>query len=423
MRKLTVFLFVTALVFALNCEAFAAEFEPDDKAVITGMDGRSWYQGYTPSVRYDNFTLCLPVRSEGAVGPITATITLEDPDLLLFRDTPQAVTVYPRDGIYPVKLTVPLSQKRQNGDYAAKILISGRNENEEAITREFPYVIRIRDGKKNPETLIPKLSLSGDLTVGQDCLLTLSVSNPTASLSMTECSLTLTDPAGEVLMSGSNRMTLPEILPGQTAQAEIPVTVKGNAAVELHSLSLKLTYRVLEEETVWEETVTCPVTQKIRLEQGEITLPPSAIAGELTTLSVPLMNMGKGDILNVLVSLEIPGLIQKQSVLVGTLEPGATGQAKLTFTPAKDAPGDYSGTVTFACEDAYGNETHWSSPVSITVEAAKPVAETPKGEEKASAPAWLLPAMCVLSAALAAGLLLQGVLLRSKLHRLEEERL
>ena len=62
MRKLTVYLFVTALVFALNCQAFAAEFELEDKAVISGMDGLSWYQGYTPSVRYDNFTICLPVR-------------------------------------------------------------------------------------------------------------------------------------------------------------------------------------------------------------------------------------------------------------------------------------------------------------------------------------------------------------------------
>lgn len=423
MRKLTVFLFLTALVFALNCEAFAAEFELDDKAVISGMDGRSWYQGYTPSVRYDSLTICLPVRSETAVGAITASIALDDPDLLLFRSQPQAVTVYPRNGVYPVKLTVPLSQKRQNGDYAAKILISGKKENGEAITEEFPYVIRIRDGQKNPEALIPELALSGELKVGQECLLTLSVRNPAASLSMTECELTLTDPAGEVLMSGSNRLSLPEILPGQTAQAEIPVTVKGNAAVELHSLSLKLTYRVLEKETAREEIITCPVTQEIRLEQGEITLPPSAIQGELTTLSVPLMNMGKGDVRNAMVSLEIPELIQKQSVLVGTLEPGATGQAKLTFTPPKDALGDYSGTVTFSCEDAYGNAKQWFASVDITIEAAKPAAEAPDGEEKPSAPAWLLPSVCALCAALAAGLLLQGVLLRSKLHRLEEERL
>lgn len=163
MRKLTVYLFVTALVFALNCQAFAAEFELEDKAVISGMDGLSWYQGYTPSVRYDNFTICLPVRSEEAVGAITASITLDDPDLLLFRGQPQAVTVYPRNGVYRVKLTVPLSQKRQNGDYAAKILISGKNESGEAIVGEFPYVIRIRDGKKNPEALIPELALSGEL--------------------------------------------------------------------------------------------------------------------------------------------------------------------------------------------------------------------------------------------------------------------
>ena len=175
MRKWIVFFFVTALVFALNCQAFAAEFELDDKAVISGMDGLSWYQGYTPSVRYDSLTLCLPVRSETAVGAITASITLDDPDLMLFRGQPRAVTVYPRNGVYPVKLTVPLSQKRQNGDYAAIILISGKNESGETITEAFPYVIRIRDGQKNPEALSPELSLSGELKVGQECLLTLTV--------------------------------------------------------------------------------------------------------------------------------------------------------------------------------------------------------------------------------------------------------
>ena len=130
------------------------------------------------------------------------------------------------------------------------------------------------------------------------------------------------------------------------------------------------------------------------------------------------MNMGKGDICNAMVSLEIPELISRQSVLVG-----ATGQAKLTFTPPKDAHGDYSGTVTFSCEDAYGNAKQWSAPVDITIEPARPAAEAPDGEEKPSAPAWLLPSVCALCAVLAAGLLLQGVLLRSKLHRLEEERL
>ena len=422
MKKWTVFLILAALLLTLRCPVSASDFELDEKAVINGMDGVSWYQGYTPTVRRDMLTICLPVRSETAAGKLTATLALDDPDLLLFRGQPGTVTVSARNGIYPVKITVPLSQNRRNGDYPAKILLAGKNENGEDISKTISYVLRVRDGQSNPESLVPEIGASGDLTVGESCVLHLTVSNPTTSLSMTECSLTLTDPAGEVLMSGSNRMAFGEVLPGETADVEVPVTVKGKAAVELHSLSLKLTYQVLGEEKTWEETIAFPVTQEIRLEQGEISMPSSAIQGELTTLSVPLMNMGKGDIHNAMVSLEIPELIQRQSVLVGTIEPGTTGQAKLTFTPGKDALGDYSGRVTFSCEDAYGNGEQWEVPIDITVEAAKPV-EAEKTQEKKQTPAWLLPGVSVLCVLLLAGLIVQGALLRSKLHKLEEERL
>lgn len=423
MRKLRLFFTLSLLIIALSCSAYAADFELDEKAVITGMDGRSWYQGYTPSVRYGNFSICLPLHSEKASGVITASIALDDPDLLVFRSHPGALRFSPNDGLYPVVLNIPLSQNRRNGDYAVNILITGQTENGEPVTEAFPYVIRIRDGYSNPEALVPKIGVSGDLNVGEDCTLNLTIQNPTKSLSMTDCELTLTDASGEILMSGSNRMALPEILPGQTAEASVPVTVKGNAAVEPHSLSLKLTYQVLGEDKTWEETITYPVSQEIRLEQGGITMPSSTIQGELTTLSVPLMNMGKGDICNAMVSLEFPELIPHQSVLVGTIEPGATGQAKLTFTPAKDALGDYSGMVTISCEDPYGNSQQWQLPVDITIEAAPQTSDTETDVQRATAPEWLLPLISVLCVILLVGMILQGALYRSKLHRLEEERL
>ena len=417
MKKWTVFLILAALLLTLSCPVYAADFELDDKAVINGMDGISWYQGYTPTVQRDTLTICLPVRSETTEGKITASLTLDDPNLLLFRGQPGTVTVSARNGMYPVKITVPLSQNRRNGDYPAKILITGKNENGAEISETIPYVLRIRDGQENPETVCPEITASGELTVGQECILRLTVSNPTTALSMTDCVVTVTDAAGDVLMSGSNRLSFGEVLPGENANVEVPVTVKGKAAVELHSLSLKLTYQVLGEETI-----AYPVAQEIRLEQGEITMPSSTIQGELTTLSVPLMNMGKGDICNAMVSLEIPELIQRQSVLVGTIEPGSTGQAKLSFTPPKDALGDFSGRVTFSCEDVYGNGEQWEVPIDISIEAAKPVEEG-KTQEKKETPVWLLPGVCVLCVLLLVGMLVQGSLLRSKLHKLEEERL
>ncbi len=424
MRKIASFLTVTALMLMLCCQADAASFELDDKAVVYAMDGRSWYQGYTPKVQYGSFSICLPLRSERAVGNIQASIALDDPNLLLFRSQPGAITCSLQNGLYPVVMNVPLSPNRRNGDYAAKITVSGQDGSGEPVTGVFPCIIRVRDGLPNLESVTPKITVSGSLQVGKDCSLHLAVTNPTATLSMTKCVLSLKDESGEVLMSGSDRMELPEILPGQTAQVDVPMSVKGNAKVEIHSFSLKLTYRVLEEEQIWEETLSYPVNQEIRLEQGSIALPPSALQGELTTLSIPLMNMGKGDICNAMVTLEFPGLIQRQSVLVGTIEPGTTGQARLTFTPDKEALGAYAGTVTISCEDRYGNSRQWQLPVDITIEAAKEPAEAEEETEPViTPPFWLLPAACTLCVLLIAGIIIQGALLRGKLHRLEEERL
>jgi len=423
MRKITSFLTVTALMVALSCQAYAADFELDDKAVTYAMDGRSWYQGYTPKVQYGSFSICLPLRSERAVGNVQASIALDDPDLLLFRGQPSAVTVAPRDGIYPIALNIPLSPNRQNGDYAAKITVSGQDSGGKPVTEVFPYIIRVRDGFPSLESVTPKITVSGDLQVGEDCSLHLAITNPTATLSMTKCMLSLKDESGEVLMSGSDRMELPEILPGQTAQIDVPMSVKGNAKVELHSFSLKLTYQVLEAAQIWEETLSYPVTQEIRLERGSMSLPPSALQGELTNLSLPLMNLGKGDVCNAMVTLEFPGLTARQSVLVGTIEPGGTGQAKLTFTPDKEALGDYAGTVTISCEDRYGNSKQWQLPVGIAIEPAKETDEVEEAEPVIAPPFWLLPAVCILCTLLTAGIILQGALLRGKLHRLEEERL
>lgn len=422
MKMIFRFLTAVTLLAVLCIPASADGFSLDDKTAIKGMDGQSWYQGYQPSVRYGNYTLCLPLRSETADGEITVSIALDDPDLSLFSRQPGTKTVSPRNGIYPLTLSLPLSANRRNGDYPATITIVGQTGTGESITTVIPHIIRIRDGLESSEAVHPVVTAGGKLWVGEDSLFLLTVTNPTKTLSMTDCTLSLTDASGDVLMIGPDVLSFPEILPGKTAVLEIPVTVKGNAAVEMHSFDVKLSYQVLDRAESWEQKISHPVAQEIRLEQGGIALPSSAIQGELTTLSVPLMNLGKGEIRNAMVSLEFPWMHQRQSVLVGTIAPGETEQAKLTFAPDRDASGTYSGVVTISCEDVWGNVWEQEEPVQITVEKAAAVTE-PTPEPVIHTPVWLLPAVSVLCVLLFAGILLQGAILRGKLHKLEEERL
>ena len=421
MRK-TICIFLTMLlVLSMSVTAFAAEFELDQHSTIDGMN-RSWYQGYAPSISYHKMTLCLPIRAESCVGDITVSLALNDPNVFVLSGEPKDVTISPKNGIYPVKLVLPLEQYRRNGDYPATITIKGTDEAGKEIVETMPYVIRIRDGYGSHETLEPVISdVVGNLDVGTDGSLSLTITNPTTTQSIMDGEITVTDSTGEILMSGSNRYLLPEILPGKSEVVTIPMTVKGNASISQHTLEVKLSYSCLGKSAEWKESFTVPVTQAIRLEQGGVQL-PTAIAGELGNMTLPLMNMGKGELRNVLVKLEAEGVLDAQSVLVGTMAAGETKQAKLTFNPKLDSMGTHSGTVTITCEDAYGNTFSQTLDVTLIVDEPIPEVELQQEEEKekTSTGTIILIVLCVL---MAAGLVAQGTILTKKIHILEEERL
>ena len=421
MRK-TICIFLTMLLLlSMSVTAFAAEFEIDQHSTIDGMN-RSWYQGYAPSISYHKMTICLPIRAESCVGDITVSLALEDPNVFVLSAQPKEVTVSPKNGIYPVKLVLPLEQYRRNGDYPATITIKGIDGNGKEIVETMPYIIRIRDGYNSHETLEPVISdVVRNLDVGTDGSMSLTISNPTTTQSIMDGEITVTDSSGEILMSGSNRLSIPEILPGKSETVTIPMTVKGNAAISQHTLEVKFSYKVLGKDAEWIESFTVPVTQAIRLEQGGVQL-PTAIAGELGNMTLPLMNMGKGELQNVLVKLEMDGVLDAQSVLVGTMAAGETKQAKLTYTPRLDSVGTHSGTVTITCEDAYGNSFSQTLDVTLTVDEPIPEVELQQEEEKEKmSPVTIM--LIILCVALVAGLVVQGTILTKKIHNLEEERL
>ena len=421
MKRLICILLTLLLILSLSGAALAAEFEIDPYAVGEGME-KSWYQGYAPAVKSNTLTICLPIRAESCVGEITASIALEDPHVFLLAVQPQSVTVAPRDGVYFVKLQLPLQRSRRNGDYPAVITLRGTDPAGKEIVETVPYVIRIRDGQPSHETMTPMISnIVGDLNVGSDGSLRLTIINPTTTLSVADCEITVTDTAGEILMSGINRVPVGEILPGKAMEVTVPMTVMGSAAIRLHTLQVQLHGKVLGAEMQWSEAFTIPVTQEIRLENGGVQL-PAAIAGELSNMTLTLMNMGKGELRNVLVKLEAEGAMDAQSVLVGTMDAGETAQPRLTFTPKLNSVGAHAATVTVSCEDAYGNAFSQTLDAVLTVEEPIPEAEMADAEET-EAPNPRVIALCIVNALLILALILLVTILTKKIHTLEEERL
>ena len=421
MKRCICFLLTLLLALSLSGTALAAEFEIDPYAVGEGME-KSWYQGYAPTVKSNTLTICLPIRAESCVGEITASIALEDPHVFLLAVQPQPVTVSLEDGVYFVKLQLPLQRSRRNGDYPATITLRGTDAAGKEIVETVPYVIRIRDGQPSHETMTPMISnIVGDLNVGSNGSLRLTITNPTTTLSVDDCEITVTDSTGEILMSGANRVPVGEILPGKAMEVTVPMTVMGSAAIRLHTLQVQLRGKVLGAEMQWSETFTVPVKQEIRLENGGVQL-PAAIAGELSNMTLTLMNMGKGELRNVLVKLEAEDALEDQGVLVGTMAAGETAQPRLTFTPKLSSVGVHSAIVTVTCEDAYGNAFSRTMDVTLTVEEPIPEAEIENTEE-AEAPNPKVIILSVVNLLLIVALILLGTILTKKIHTLEEERL
>lgn len=422
MKKWISFLLSILLVGSVSIGVFAAEFHVDEYAVIDTME-KSIYQGYAPVIKNNTMTVCLPIRAEKCVGDITASIALDDPNVFLLSGEAKPVTVSQTDGIYPVNLSLPLEKNRRNGDFPATITLSGADASGNAITQTIPYVLRIRDGYPCHESLSPVLSdVSASLDVGSDGSVSVTITNPTTTLSLTNGEITLTDASGDILMSGSERLNIGEILPGESKTVTIPTTIRANASISTHTVEIALSYDVLGARMQWTERFTLPVTQAIRLEHGAVDL-PSAIEGELSNLSISLMNMGKGELHNVLVKLSVDDALGEQSVLVGTIASGESKQAKLTFTPVGGSVGTHRGTVTITCEDAYANASSEVLDVVLCVE--EPVQQdeiTQEDTEKAqpSIGTTILGIICIV---LMLAFAIRSMLLTKKLHTLEEERL
>lgn len=424
MKRILLPLLLAALFLTPFWARAEGDFTLDDTAVLSGM-GRSWAQGYEPVTSGNAMTLHFPLASEKSAGKITVTLRMKDATVSPFKGS-MTGQYQPSDGLYRAALRLELRSDRVNGDYAAELLVSGQDAENHALSGTFPLVIRIRDGRAPEEAAHPLLSdVTASLSVGEDGTLTATIRNPSRYAAMTGLMLFVSDQKGDILPAGTDKLPLPDLLPGESANVVMPLKVTPTAAVALHQLELSLTWISLGQTDTWSECFTLPVNQTMRLEQGGLTLPSSVLQGNPATLTLPLMNMGRGELRNVLATLTLPGITDGQSVLAGTIASGESKDAKITFTPGKDVLGEVSGELLVTYEDAWGNADSFSLPVTLTVDepAPAPVVATLSQEIEKRLPDWILPALGGLCGALILAIILQGTLLGRKIRKLEEDRL
>ena len=427
MKKILSILLLAVLIAAMIPSAWADNtdaFILDERAVFNDMS-RSYLQGYEPVVSWDRLTLVIPIRSEKAVGNIQAELIVANEDISPFKpQSMSARTQRVEDGLWAVRFNLSLFSDRVNGDYSCTVRVTGADADGKELMTELPMMIHIRDGQTNKEPAQLAISDHGSvLNVGEDGTLSVTIQNPSERVGLENLSLTISDPSGDILPKELDTVALGNLMPGESLDLSFPVTVLSSAKVTPHSLHFDFSGQSLGQEAKLSVSYTIPVRQEIRLEQGGLRMAESVVAGDSITATLPLMNMGKADILNAMVTISLPGITERQSVLVGTIQPGETKQAQITLTAPKNALVESSGTVTVSGEDNDSNSVSFDLPVSLNVEeAVKTDVFDNQTAAKQKTPASVI-ILSIVCAVLVAALIMQSILLRGKLHRLEEERL
>lgn len=425
MKRLSLFAALLAALFLVPFfrPAFAEQqhaFAIDQRMVLAGME-RSWLQGYTPEISRNRLTLVLPLVSPSAQGSIHGEVILQDETLSLFPLQTMTATARPsKDGVWALRFSLELHKDRKNGDYPALLRITGTDAQGNPLQTDIPYTFRIRDGQPNTETARMQLSeVQANFTVGEDGCITALLTNPCKSVACEEITLRITDSRGDILPADAGTLYLGSLAPGEKVQFSFPMTVLLTSAVSPHVLDFALEWTALGQRVSQSESFTLPVSQDIRLEQGGLRMPSSVVAGDSVTLSLPLMNLGQGDVLQVLATLTLPGITDSQSVLVGTVSPGETKTAQLTVATSKQQIGTFTGTLDVRCTGSSADTLLFSLPVELVVDApvSVPVESNPSKPSDTSPLLLYLGGGCALLLLL---LILQGILLRRKIHRLEE---
>lgn len=422
---IAVLLTVLFLVPIFGAQAEDAPFAIDQDRILNGMN-RSWLQGYEPSIYQNKWTLVLPILSEPAYGYIQTELIMADETLSPFKPQTMSVkTQRSESGIYAVRLPLELYADRNNGDYACTIRITGKTKSGDALSMEMPYTVRIRDGQPSREVMRVQITdVITDLKVGEDGTVTATLTNPCKTVTFEQPVLRISDSSREIIPQGADVLYLDDLNPGESRTVTFPMTVKPSATVSHHILDFNLNWYSFGQNITQTESYTVPVTQEMRLENGGLKMADSVIAGDSLTITLPLMNMGRADLINVLATVSLPGVTDKQSVLVGTIAPGETRNAQITLMPGKHVSGSFTGTLTVEATDNDGNPTSFTIPISLEVEEpviAVSQADTPvQEEERIPYLTYGLAGGCALMLIVC---IVQGAVLRKKIRKLEEDRL
>lgn len=221
-----------------------------------------------------------------------------------------------------------------------------------------------------PKLIIDDYTIEGQqLTPGNSSTITIMIYNTNNTKSVRNVRLSFLDSADEIIPVKTASEFCPYIGIEEFYTWEIEVYALEIAKDSPHTLSITMEYedsrgRQLKEEDV----IIVDVVQPVRMNYTEPKLPPKVTEGDTFSFSMKLMNMGKTDIYNALLTFDIENITNGSSVFVGTIKEGESKEAKTNFRVDTQVTGDAGGTIVLSYEDSRGRLYEKELPVSTFIQ-------------------------------------------------------
>lgn len=432
------FLFLCLPVMLAQISAPAEEapaFSIDEQHIYDKM-ARSYAQGYHPLVEQNKAHIVLPLLPDGIDGDIEAEFIPADaaispvklPQALKQKVSKKTFTFgQEKVSAYLVYFKFNLYPDSENGDYPYTIRLSGKDAKGQIVSRDILQTLHIRDGQTAAQPRVSLEAFKGgqDFLVGESGVLALDLRNESGHQTLSGLRLSFSDPSGDILPLESDNLALEDIEPLETRRVELPLQVLAKASAQPRAVALELSYSYAGGlPGSLKQNLTIDIKQEARLSYTEPQLPARLTQGETAAFTMTFMNMGKGALNNVRMTFTLPGLASGGTILVGNIDPGESRQGSANLRAASDYLGDTKGTMTVDYEDGYGKSYSKELPLSGTIEEKKKIVfedQEKKEEEKGMALreiiAWGLAGLLTVL------LIAQAVILRGKIHKLEERNL
>nr|WP_329602225.1 hypothetical protein [Lachnoclostridium pacaense] len=269
-------------------------------------------------------------------------------------------------------------------------------------------------GAPTPNIILTNYTYGDKVSAGQVFHLNMEFMNTSQGSPIENVVISLETGEGLSINSSSNTFYVPKMGPGERKNQQVDVQAlfqTKDSKIQSPKITISCKYEYIDKterkQSTATETIAVPVYQPDRFQVS----PPSFVEeirqNEETTISLPYVNKGRGQVYNVEASLEGDIQVIDRSLNLGNFDAGKSGTIDFIATPKK--AGTFEGKVKVTYEDESMEVRTMEIPV--TFEVKEGAAEETAGPDMMDGemdggrkPDWKLPAV-ILTAVLLAGIL------------------